>query len=211
MRVGLLTANFGRYKQPSPLPLQVGCDDAVLVTDDPDPTPGWRNVVVDLGPNARLASKSVKCFPERYVEADVVVWIDAAFRVTSALLVQHCLAAIGDGHIAVLEHPWRHNLLDEARAGSTGAERFQGRDIIGQAHSYLARGHPSEWGVYWTAILVRRMSNMTKAFGEAWFAEQKKWSLFDQVSMPFVCRRILGRPRKIPFPFDHVVLPGYPP
>lgn len=209
--VAILSAHFGGYHQePRPLPKQTLHGDAVLITDKVVMLEGWRAIVTDLGVPPRMASKIVKCTPSRYVVDDIVIWIDAQLRVCSSLFSEFCVQHLGDKDIAVLRHPWRSRLLQEGRAGKNDP-RFVGQDPLGQAKHYLALGHPNDWGLYWTMIVVRRMTAAVIEFGERWLKEQKQWSTHDQVSFPHVCRTVLGQPAELPFPEGLAWLEGFPP
>lgn len=208
MSIAILSANFGAYNERSELPAQAGISDAVMVTDSACEIRGWRNVVASPDADPRLASKIVKCQPELFVESDVVIWVDAQVKVLSEAFAMFCMTALQDGEIAVLRHPRRVSLREEAKAGRSaeGRGRFAGQDTKGQVEHYLAQGHPDDWGLYWTMILVRRMTPRVRALGARWLAEQRRWSQHDQLSFPFVCRTMIGEPAEIPYPDDLIEL-----
>lgn len=210
MSVAIISAYFGGYHQrPVDLCPQDDVDDAVLVSEVPLDFHGWRNVIDVPDPVPRMAAKHVKCHPERYVQADTVIWIDAQLRVTSPSFASFCISHLRDRDIALMRHPWRSSLRDEAAAGALDP-RFIGQDPLGQAEHYASHGHPDDWGLYWTMIVVRRMTSCVIEFGRQWLQEQKRWSTHDQVSFPYVCRRLVGRPSELTFPTDLAWLEGYP-
>jgi len=209
--VAVVSAHFGDYHQrPVALPQQSLPGQAVLVSDKEQNLYGWQTIVTDLGSSPRMASKIVKCHPERYVIDDIVIWIDAQLRVTSTEFAAFCIEHLGNDDIALMRHPWRRTLLDEGAAGSSDP-RFVGQHPLEQSRHYVALGHPDDWGLYWTMIVVRRMTPQVLDLGTRWLTEQERWSTHDQVSFPHVCRTTVGRPAELPFPTDLAWLEGYPP
>lgn len=209
MIVSIVSADFGRYHQPYPLPrqrrLRWSPARAVLVSDHPATVAGWHNTIVDLGMPPRVASKTVKCCPEKFTVADVVIWIDAQVEVRSADFVSRCLSLLGDDDVLVAEHPTRRSILAEAIAGQgpAGRGRYEGQPSVDQAHHYMKAGHPEEWGLYATGFLVRRMTDPVRELGRLWLKEQEIWSTHDQISFPYLCRKILGKhPRTVPLVND---------
>lgn len=210
-KVAVVSAVFGGYDDPEPFPQQTIECDAVLVTDRPYDVPGWRNIVVTgLDPDPRMASKQVKCQPERWVpQAEHIIWVDGQITVRSPAFTEWCLDRADGALVAATPHHQRNSIVAEAEAGQgpQGRGRFTGQDTIGQAKHYLDEGHPDSWGLWWTAVMVRdhTLANMDR-FGAAWLAEQQKWSTHDQVSFPHVARVHLGRPADLPFlGFDNLL------
>lgn len=208
----IISAWFGGYQhEPKPLPKQDGVTEAILVSDEGVSVDGWTTVVMDLGP-PRMASKIVKCLPEFWTDESIVIWIDAQVEVVSPLFAKHCLAAARGRDVAVLRHPWRDSIIDEEFAGRTdGRGRFGKDRTQRQLEHYLQLGHPHDWGLYWTSILLRRMTSRICELGRMWLSEQRRWTTFDQLSFPYVCRLHAGRPQEIPYPHEHIRIRGYPP
>lgn len=161
--------------------------DWVLVSDRPRKSHTWRVVVepqFDLA--NQLASRHPKCLPERYTDAEIVLWLDAQFEITGRGYVARMVELLGDADKAMFAHPffsWR----DEAEGSLRGA-RYAGHDLIGQMATFE---DPHQ---HWAAgVSVRRMTDAMKAFGQEWWETLVKWdSGKDQVSMaPLLARHDL--------------------
>jgi hypothetical protein len=183
----LVTAVYGGYDTPKPLPADHGFDDAVFVTDRPVEVEGWR-VVVDPRPDAhpRLAAKRPKCLPWEYVIADRSVWIDGAYAVVS-----------NDFRRAVDSHLDRHPLVvwthPEQREGPWAEANFccswdKYRDwpVLEQATHYREQGLPDDYGLWACGTVARRHDAAERELGAAWMAEMDRWGIQDQVSLPFL-------------------------
>lgn len=217
MRVCVLTAIYGGYEQPAPLPRQWvrgATVEALMVTDRPVEADGWRNVVRPLPHlSARFAAKVPRFRPDLFTDADVAVWLDGSVEVRSPALVATLLAGLGDAPLGCYRHSWLHTLTSEAREAAQ-LPRYRGESIEAQAARYVEQGHPDDWGMWTVGVMARRPA-ATAAFGSEWMAESAAWSCSDQTSFPVVARRHGLRPSDLPFPGwenDQFVLRphGYP-
>jgi hypothetical protein len=183
----IVTAIYGGYDTPKPLPDWHGFDDAVFVTDCPVDVPGWRVVVEPReGVHPRLAAKRAKCLPWEYVDTDRSVWVDGSY------------ALVAEGfREATDEHLDRHSLVvwthPEPRTGPWQEAHFchswdKYRDwpIIEQAHHYRDAGLPEDYGLWACGTVARRHDAAERELGAAWLAEIDRWGIQDQVSLPFV-------------------------
>jgi len=172
-------------------------DDWILVAGEPvDAPPPWR-VIVEPRPHMvnRLAAKVAKCRPDRYTDADVVVWMDGAARPREGWRDVLC------GPVAPIVqwvHPERDSIVAEATV-SAQMGKYGGQAVEAQAASYVADGHPDDWGLWAAGVIVYRprLFNLP-AFGDAWLSEQIRWSYQDQISEPYVLRRHGLRPEPLP-------------
>lgn len=187
MRVAVVTSCYGGYDRlAAPVSQDVDCE-WVLVTDRPpeiDPSRPWPwKVVEEPRPqlHPRLAAKVAKCRPDHYADAEVTVWVDGHFRITHPGFVSWAVRGLGRAHLAQLRHPSRRLLSDEAEL-SARLPKYAGQPVIAQARHYLERGYPDGFGLWACGLVVRRDSAAVRAFGDAWLAEQVRWTVQDQVS-----------------------------
>jgi len=205
-QVSILSACFGGYDSPTPVPTQTVEHEAVLVTDSITQIKGWKSKIwepktVDI----RTASKRVKCQPMRCVSdnADVVVWMDAQFIIKSPKFIEWCLTSLGKSQIALMEHVHSSSISEEATRGRgpAGRGRFTTMDTLGQVHSYIDSGHPDDWGMYHSGLMIYRTNPKVIAMLDDWLAEQEQWSTQDEISLPYVIKKHLNRrPKKIDHP-----------
>lgn len=208
MSVAVITSVYGSYDQLPPVPDQTIDAEWICVTDVPASEfrddLGWRIVHEPRNHmHPRLAAKVAKCQPWLYTRADTTVWIDGACR----LLRPDSLAMIltgAEGHpLAQIVHPWRDCIYTEAEA-SAWMPKYQGQLITEQVDHYQANGHPEGWGLWATGMIVRNMADIFRnieyhKLGDEWLLEQMRWSYQDQLSQPYVLRRLGLRPHTLPF------------
>ena len=189
MTVALVSAIFGGYDHPKPLPADHGFDDAVLVTDVAVEVRGWRTVVwpSDLPP--RLAAKRAKCVPWEFTDADCSVWIDGAYAVNDWMLRVAVDRHLEDADLVVSAH-WedRDDVAAEA-AWCADWPKYADQPLRQQVAHYRAAGLPTPSGLYACGTVARRHTAQQVALGVAWLWECHQWSIQDQVSFPYVCWR----------------------
>lgn len=196
MRTALVTAIFGGYDWPKPLPLDHGFDQALLYTDDvligqAASEYGW-HPVVETGPVASspmLRAKFWKTHPFFAApRADVSVWLDASMRITADNMAGRCVAALGDDDVAMTPHPSRTCIYDEAVVTASLA-RYGDCDPMGQVAEYRG-AHPANWGLFASGASVRRHNDRVARWGDWWWMENLRRTYQDQLSLPFVTREL---------------------
>jgi hypothetical protein len=196
--VAVLTAVYGGYDNPHPLPPQdIECDSILLSDDTGLQVDGWRTVTLFSDRPARLAAKRPRCRPELVTDADVVVWLDAHVEVTSPSLISELVAELGDAPIGAFRHGYHTSIRQEAELAST-LPKYNGWDLRAQARAYEALGHPHNWGMWTTGVMVRR-PKQTQLFGRLWQGEIDLWGPEDQISLPFALRESGLRPVDLRF------------
>jgi hypothetical protein len=184
LRVACVTSLYGSYDQPAaPVPQDLDCEWVLVADREYDCWP-WK-VIVEPRPGLppRLAAKVTKCRPDAYADADLTVWVDAHFRIKHPGFVSWAVRSLGRAHIAQLRHPQRTRLSEEA-APSARLPKYAGLPLQQQAAHYLAAGYPDGWGLWAAGLIVRRISGAMVRFGDAWLAEQVRWTVQDQLSEP---------------------------
>jgi len=186
----------------------------IAVTDgreEREPDHGWTVFPVndtywgeeDLSHPNRIA-KIVKCKPYLYASSPYTIWIDASYRVTSPLFA---FEAIGFANpIAQFVHPWRSCIFEEA-AASVNLPRYEGQaeKIREQSAEYSQIGHPPNWGLWATGVIVRKYTSEVQEMGLQWLREIRRHSYQDQVSQPVSLRMCDLRPN--PLPGNHIQNP----
>lgn len=157
-----------------------------MVSDRDHGVGPWRYIVEprpQLHP--RLAAKVAKCRPDLYAEADVYIWVDASFQITSHDFVGRAVEQLGNHFLAQIVHPDRKRISDEAEV-SAGMAKYAGLPVREQAAQYLSSDFPDDYGLWATGLIVSHRSSEMREFGDAWLREQVTWSYQDQISQPFV-------------------------
>ncbi len=149
--------------------------------------PTWRFEHYDgAGMTYRRKARRVKTMiHELEPEADIWIWLDANVR----LLIPPEEAVrrwLGDGDLAIFNHPDRKCLYSEARFCAQ-----KGKDasatLEAQAKWYKKQGMPVDWGLAETRCVIQRNTDAMCDLGDRWWHEIEKRSVRDQVSLPFIC------------------------
>lgn len=188
MRVAVVTSVFGAYDPLDAPPL--GFDDAVCVTDSADGIPdGWRTVLEPLSDDPRLDAKRAKMQPWRFTDCDAAIFLDASIEVTSPNLRAWVEPQLRAHDLVIWSHPEGRSCYRDEAAVCWDWPKYSRYDMRGQVDAYAADGMPAGWGLFACGMIGWRFTDEAKAFGDAWLAEQSKWSCQDQVSLPYLLWR----------------------
>ncbi len=138
------------------------------------------------------------------------LWIDAAYELQIDPAV--VLTQAGHGDLAVLVHPHRSSIVDEAQAiASRRKPPFIAADILQpQVARYLADRYPDR-SLSTTGLLIRRNDARTAAFNERWWTELTTYGhTRDQMSFDYAAWKtgmtityLTGHYRANPYAFWH--------
>lgn len=213
--VAIITSITDGYETLKAIKPQFGVDvEWVAYTDgkeDREPDHGWTVVGMrddDFAPadlrHPNRKAKIAKCLPWTMTEAPYSIWIDGAYRVTSPIFAMQALALATP--IAQFIHPWRSCVYTEATESRNLARYVDQHEVIAaQAAEYEEIGHPPNWGLWATGVIVRKHTDDVKIMGEQWLSEIRRHSYQDQVSEPVVLRMCDLRPHALPG--DHIQNP----
>ena len=183
MRLAAVCAIYGGYDLIPPVP--EGVDDAVLVTDVPVRS-DWRNVVEPSDVHPRLAAKRPKARPDLYTHCEGSLWIDGSAYVLSDQFVPLVREKLVEHELILWEHPEDRNCLVEEAAVCQDWPQYRSEPLRGQVSHYLSLGMPRNFGLWAAGSIARRHSVQMARFGDAWLEEMERWTIQDQVSLPFV-------------------------
>ena len=134
--------------------------------------------------------KRIKMFPDDFIEEkyDISVYIDATFTIKNSLN-RFLEDYYHDSDILLFPHPERICIYEEAAfcllngVGDKDA-------LIKQIGEYYSNGFPKDAGLYCGGIIVRRKGNkVSEKAMEEWYKEFKKFSVRDQISLPYVLKK----------------------
>jgi Protein of unknown function (DUF616) len=189
MKVVLYSALYGDYEAPKPLP-DLGVQ-AIMYTDNQElEAPGWEVkyrpfLAVDA---SMMKAKYWKCHPHAAAPgAEVSLWVDASMTILVDDYVQQCLDALGDDDWAMVKHPGRDCIYDEANVSAT-MPKYNADHVQAQAEYYRSIGHPAHWGLFANGANVRRYNEAIRKLCDQWWYECSQRSWQDQVSLPVLVR-----------------------
>jgi hypothetical protein len=169
MRVLIYTSVFGDYDPiKEPVPQSIPVDFQICNKPNGLKTP-------------RLESKWYKLNPPQGY--NYTIWIDGSIRVTSRFFAEYMVDQAKD-RWAMFKHPWRDCLFDEAEE-SHDMRKYHGEPILEQARYYAKRGMPTNWGL-WASGVICRAKDWGDDLNQLWWAENNKWSIQDQISLPYL-------------------------
>ena len=204
MRKAVYTSIFGRYDRLIPHPVVDGVD-WIAFTDDPNLPPENWDVRFSSGPgyaSSSLNAKYFKMLPHAFLpEYDRTLWIDANVSLLPSFVPETFYFLDGSPMI-LFKHPNRSCIYDEAEVSLNPSwDKYAGQPLREQVDYYRSLGHPERWGLFCGGIVARDSSDVRiRLFGEAWFHETRRWSLQDQLPLPFLLRSM--RTPFATFPID---------
>lgn len=199
MSVAVVSSVYGSYDLPAAPAAQDIPVEYVLVSDQHYDCHPWK-VIVEPRPQVhpRLAAKVAKCRPDLYADADVLIWMDASAQISRPDWASWIVDQLAGRPLGQFRHPWWHTLTDEANVAA-GMAKYGGLPIREQAAHYLAAGHEDGWGLWASGVIAYSAAGWPLAqFGDAWLAEQLRWTYEDQISEPPVLARLGLRPVDLP-------------
>ena len=196
--VVLYTANYGSWDPPRQQPVYVRTftertHPLTVTASYIQPPHVHHGHPVPAETQNRLDAKWWKLNPDEALPGeDVTIWIDASVTILRADFADLCLAELGDDDALFMRHPWRDCIYTEAAASLVpGLDSKYGRQFLPeQMDHYRAQGHPEGWGLIQSTVLVRRDNDRVRELNDRWWAEIVQWSIQDQLSLPYVVRRM---------------------
>lgn len=145
--------------------------------------------------NQRLRSKYFKmCTHWLHPKFSSYIWADGTFTIKAGI-VEWLIAKLGDADCAFFKHPHRSTIkqesdfvLDKIKHGDAYLKiRYGNESMAEQVDAYVADGFPLNL----TALLagglfIRRNSEKVNAAFDHWFVENVKWTIQDQLSLPYI-------------------------
>ena len=150
-----------------------------------------------LGFVPRRIAKYYKMRPDLALpEYSRTIWVDGTVRVDSPTITEALDWTAGSG-VAMFRHPERTDIWDEADV-SLRMPKYQAEPIALQVEHYLDQGFPRYAGLWCGGIIARQNTELVRKLGEAWLAEVDRWSIQDQISLPFVLAKLGITPGAFP-------------
>lgn len=187
MRIAIITSVYGAYDPVRSAPDVF--DDAVLVTDSRDSVAGWRTFLAPSNDPPRLAAKRAKMLPWLFTDCDAAVWIDGSIEITGGNLRRWVEPLLAQKDLWVWQHPEGRNDIRQEGPVCWDWPKYAEYPIRQQIEHYANDGFPEAWGLFACGVLAWRFTDEAKRFGALWLAEQERWSIQDQISLPYLLWR----------------------
>ena len=192
MKIGLLSANLGGFENPVPHVPQVMRDGSEVVSrlvTDADFPPRSKTML------PRLQMGAVKRFAWEWIpNCDVYVWVDSSVTLFRPDSVQWFVDTLGNADLALLPHPDRHSIKEEAeflRAKlAAGNAYLTGRYANERLDEQLAAIQEcrtfNDTCLYASTAFAFRDSIRARHMCKEWWFHVSKYHALDQLSLPFV-------------------------
>jgi hypothetical protein len=185
MRVAVITGSLGGYDPIRPLG-DSGFDDALCIMDDP--AVSWQNyrpLLFLSKDHPRLACKNPKMTPWRFTDCDAAVWVDSSFEIHEGFsdwVREH----LERDDFVVWDHPEDRDCIWQEMELCESWTKYAAWPLREQVESYAAEGFPKHYGLWACGVVGWRFTDSAKEFGQEWLAEQRRWSIQDQISLPYL-------------------------
>jgi Protein of unknown function (DUF616) len=200
-RIALYTSIFGGYDKLAEPPRCPGVDYFCFTEDESVSSDVWQ--IVASPPryeHPRLAAKWFKMHPHLVLsDYRYTIWIDGSLRLKSETFAEEVMRCLGVNGLALLKHPARDNIFDEAEHSAT-RPKYDGQPVREQVAHYRSCGFRSENVLYCGGLLVRDNEVAAiRSLNEAWMAENLSWSWQDQLSLPYLTWHLDITPDVMPY------------
>jgi len=186
VRIAAVCAIYGGYDLIPPVP--EGVDDAVLITDVPVRS-GWRNIVEPSAAHPRMAAKRPRCRPDLYTDCDASLWMDGSVHVLDGRFIELVRSRLESHEVVLWDHPEGRDCLLEEAQHCYDWPKYRDGPLLDQAQHYLDEGMPEHFGLWATGSIARRHTPKMQRLGDAWLEEMERWTIQDQVSLPYLLWR----------------------
>ena len=188
-RIVVYTAIFGEYDiLKEPLYTSDDIDYVCYTNLDNLTSKNWqiRKISPNYNDNRRMA-RMIKMSPhELFSDYSISVWVDGSLLIKENIR-EYIERYSNSGTMICFPHSSRNCIYEEAFA--CGGLYLDGTDrIISQIYSYKKKRYPFQAGLYETGCIVR-WHNDKKIISimEDWKKEIEKYSIRDQISLPYCC------------------------
>ncbi|GHU78425.1 hypothetical protein AGMMS49992_29030 [Clostridia bacterium] len=196
-RIAVYVAVFGGYdciEEPKCKPDNI---DYYVITDaSPDKyiSSAWKYVDISKyndtihGYSSRKKSRFFKMHPQLlFSDYEYSVFLDGSFTVIGDL--NDFIIKIGAYDLVTYKHWTRHCVYEEAKA--IIKQRKDTLESVNKHIKHLKRdGMPYNYGLISSGILARRHTSLNKQIMDFWWDECSKFSIRDQLSLPYVLYKL---------------------
>lgn len=191
--IAIITANLGsidRQRSHEPQDVSRGDSIDVIYFNDSNSPPRPLSVA------PRMQAKAHKMLGWEYApDADLIIWLDSAYRIKSPGFVRWMISRLGPADCCFMPHPDRKTIREEAQfmaermaAGDRYLiDRYQGEPFREQVAHYLADPTFDPAARLISAgCFIYRANWRVIAMMRHWLAECVRWTVQDQLSLPYV-------------------------
>jgi hypothetical protein len=148
----------------------------------------------------RLQAKIPKILGFEYApDFDYYIWLDGSFRISSPYSLQWLIESLGDKEIALFPHPERNSITEElefmeceiSRGNGYLLSRYENEPMREQINHYINDPTFVDDRLYAAGVIVYNTNKVprTSQMLQFWFYQCARWSVQDQLSLPFALKK----------------------
>ena len=151
-----------------------------------------------LSLSPRMQAKVFKmCGFDYASDADLIIWLDSVYIISSADFVSWMVEQLGTGDICLMRHNVRSSIAAELayttkeilKGNSYFTTRYAGEPMAEQVASYLADDAFKDEHLAAAGCFIYRNTKNMRAMLKDWMVECMKWTCKDQLSLPYVLHK----------------------
>jgi len=195
-KIAVVSANLDNFDQPvAPVQQSVPCDFHIF-TDENFP-PRHRAMT------PRLQARLVKMFMWQFVpDYDLYLWVDSSCTLPHPDSVKWFADHLGDMDMAVLRHPHRSTIGEEAeyikQRVASGDRYLTSRYDNELIDEQMAEIDDPELPLYASTAFICRLTYDIKRIMKEWWYHTSRYHIVDQLALPYVLNREHCRYNVIP-------------
>jgi hypothetical protein len=189
-KIIVFSAIFGDYDDiKEPLYEHRGVDFILFTDNLKIKSKRWQIIVInrqDINGDPQRAARFIKVNPHIFLPEthDISVWVDGNYRIIARNITE-IIKGYSQYDLITYKHPKRGGLYEEI---SRCAElMLDDNELLkAQKEKYLSDSFPRAYGLFHTAVLIRKNIPRVNNMNDAWWLQIAKFSKRDQISLPYV-------------------------
>lgn len=179
-------------------PIVVADAEYICYSDVPRTSKIWNiRPLVREFTDPRLSARYHKTIVGNTLEADEILWQDSKIRFhRSANALFDLMAQHTNADVCFYTHPVRNCIYAEALR-IIELDKAPGYLVKRQVAHYQEESYPNGAGLYDTCVYLRRNTQGTRDMAKAWWEEIERFTVRDQLSLPYVMRKLGTKCQKI--------------
>lgn len=115
--------------------------------------------------------------------------MDGSIHVRDGSFAERIRGLLAEHELVLTDHPEDRECLYAEAAHCQDWPKYVDEPIRAQTQHYRSAEMPEGFGLWAAGCIARRHTPAMRRFGDRWLEEMERWSIQDQVSLPFVLWR----------------------
>ena len=143
--------------------------------------------------DARMKGKYLKTQSHKFLDHDILIWIDSSIEIINKDFIQICIDGLEDTDIVISQHKQRKNVyeeleyvIDQMKAGDKYLlKRYYRQPLYQEYEFYRKEGLPKDIPVYNCFFFARWNNPVVNMMFDNWFDLILRYSNFDQTEFSY--------------------------